>query len=100
MPVLEKTELRRGLDGRAEQGRVEYVALFRTGKSQLALRQVESGAQQFGEGTGAAHARAELRIVVLAAARLIDQRHDMLGAIGIVLREPLAKNDLELMRQA
>src|ERR1700760_4442511 len=79
--IKSQTELRRIGPRRLEQLGVEFITLIRGGKSQFALCQVESRAQQFRVRSGAAHAGAELRVIVLAAARLIDQRHDVLGAI-------------------
>ena len=39
-------------------------------------------------------------IVILAAARLVDQRHDVRRAIRIMILQPLAKQQLQLVRQA
>src|SRR5260221_12245631 len=62
-------------------------------------RELEAARQQRGDRPGAAHARAEVGIVVAAAAYLLDQAHHMSGAQRVVLREPIAKQVLDLVRQ-
>src|SRR5258707_10408720 len=61
--------------GRTKQGYVKFVPVARRIEAALAPRQLESRTQQLGVGSGAGHALAEFGIVVLAAPRLVDQRH-------------------------
>src|SRR5262245_30770560 len=60
---------------------------------------VEALRDQLGVVAGAAHACAEPRIVVLAAAQVVYDAHDVVGALRIVLREPFLEQVLELVRQ-
>src|ERR1700704_1026665 len=60
-----------------EQGYVKFVTRARRIEAALAPCQLESGAQQLRVGARAGHAQAEFGVVVLAAARLIDERHHM-----------------------
>src|SRR5437868_11920596 len=61
---------------------------------------VEALLDQLGEVAGAGHARAEARVVVLAAAHLVDDADDVLRALRVVLGEPLLEEVLELIGQA
>src|SRR6185312_16859614 len=83
---------------RAEEGR--------RGRGQAALMdtmalagQREAIAQQLCPGAGAHHPAAESRIVLAPTPRIPQQRHDVLGAIGQMLLEPLAEDLPELVRQ-
>src|SRR5215470_783693 len=49
----------------------------------LAARDVEALGDQLGVVAGAAHARSEARIVLLAAAQVSNDAHHVLGALGI-----------------
>src|SRR3954465_12130448 len=61
---------------------------------------VEALLDQLGEVAGAGHAGAEARIVVLAAAQLVDDADHVLGALRIGLGEPLLEQRLQLVRQS
>ena len=60
----------------------------------------ESVVQQLRPRPAAAHPAAEIRVVLAAVARRANQRHHVLGTLRQVLIEPLAKQCLELVRQA
>src|SRR6185312_3708120 len=60
---------------------------------------MEAGAQHLRQRPGASHARAEARIVILAAPHLPQDRHHVIGAVRVVHREPLAKEVLHFMRK-
>src|SRR5579871_6444680 len=92
-------ELGRGLPGRPEETRVEIMARARVLEAELARDEREAAREKLRVGAVAAHALAEARIVILAAACLLDERHDVRGAAGLMILEPLAKQALELMRQ-
>ena len=59
----------------------------------------ETPFQQRGERAVAAHSRAERRIVVAAAAHLLDEAHDVTRAKRVMHVEPFAKQRRHFMRQ-
>src|SRR5712691_10175014 len=61
---------------------------------------LEALLHQLGEFPGAAHARAEIRIVLAPAAHLAHDADDVLGALRIVGGEPFLEERLQLVRQA
>src|SRR3546814_17867925 len=78
-----------------------YATLFRSAaETQAPVGVGETGGDQVGEGAFAAHAPAELRVVVLAAAHLPDQAPHVRGAFGVVQLQPFAPDVLELVRPA
>src|SRR5438552_15878271 len=97
--ILEERELSRIRGGRPEGAAVELGAppagtvLV---QAVLAARDLEALGDQLGEVAGAAHARAEARIVVAAAAHLAHDADHVLGAPGIVRGEPLLEEVREL----
>jgi hypothetical protein len=55
---------------------------------------------QVGPQARALHARGEVGVVVLAATHLVDARHDPVGALRVVQRQPLLEQRRHLPRQA
>ena len=54
-------------------------------------REAEAGADQVGPGAFAAHARAEIGVIVAPVAHLLDNGHDFARAIGVMGVEPGAE---------
>jgi len=54
---------------------------------------------KFGENTLPAHAATELCIIVTASPDVINQTHDMPGAIGIMILQPFTEQILDFMWQ-
>jgi hypothetical protein len=97
-------------------GSAEQLTLRRVGARWLELAAVQAGqlaikpqaarglgetlGDEFGERALAAHALAEGRVVVAAAAHLLHQAHHVLGAFGQVRGQPVAEDRRHLVRQA
>src|ERR1700734_1560118 len=91
---LEQIELLRRRPRRPEMlGRGLYAGQI---EAEPLAGDFEAAADHPGNRSGACHAFAEGRIVVLAAAGVADQLEHMLDAIGKILGEPLAKQIAEL----
>src|SRR5665213_4368676 len=75
------------------------MALLGILESKSAPGNLEACAQQLRKHPRADHAHAEFGLVVLTAARLIDQGHYVLGSIRIVRSKPLTKQILDFMRE-
>src|SRR5438309_5859936 len=101
--ILEERELPRTRGRRPEAAAVQFAAPPSGAvlvQVVLAASDLEALRDQLGEVAGAAHARAEARIVVAPAAHLADDTDDVLGALGIMRGEPFLEEILELVRQA
>src|SRR5213596_584226 len=100
--ILEERELSRIRRGWPEAVAVELAAPAAGAvlvQVVLAAGDLEALRDQLGEVAGAAHARAEARIVVAPAAHLVNDADDVLGALWIMRREPFLEEVLELVRQ-
>src|SRR5438128_5624867 len=100
--ILEERELSRIYCGRPEAAAVELHAPAAGAvlvQTVLAAGDLEALRDQLGEVAGAAHARAEARIVVAPAPYLVNDADDVLGALGIMRREPFLEEVLEFVRQ-
>src|SRR5205814_9707095 len=89
--ILEERELPGVFGRRLEESAVELGAPAAGAvliEPVLAAGDVEALGDQIGEIADAAHARAETRIVVAAAAHLVHDADDVLGALRIVRRQP------------
>ena len=93
---LEQLALRRRLARRDEPGGVQRR---QAAVADALVRLREPLREQLRERAFAAHARAERAVVILAAAHLPHQAHDVRGALGIVQLQPFAPDRLQLMRQ-
>src|SRR5437899_11428872 len=90
-------QLRTGRGRGTKECRVEWVSSSGI-QVQPPASDAEAVPEQLGVGPGAAHAEAEPRIVRPAAAHGANQRHDVSGALGIVLGEPLGEQVLDFIR--
>jgi iron complex outermembrane receptor protein len=66
---------------------------------EAAARDLEALLDDVGEHAGAPHARSPFRAVVLAAAQVLNEAHDVRGAVGVVRRQPVAEQRRDLERQ-
>src|SRR6267143_4148549 len=85
--ILEERELPRIRGRRPEAAAVQFGAPPSGAvlvQPVLAAGDLEALRDQLGEVAGAAHARTEARIVVAAAAHLVDDADDVLGALGVM----------------
>src|SRR5207237_9537262 len=69
-------------------------------ETEFAAGDVEALLDQLGEVAGAAHARAEARVVVAAATHLAHDADHVRSALGIVRGEPFLGENTRLRRQA
>src|ERR1044071_8355226 len=69
-------------------------------EAELGTGVLEAPPDHPGIGAGAGHALAEARVVVLAAAHVADQLHDVLFAVWIVGAQPLDEQVAHFERQA
>src|SRR5438034_80319 len=79
-----------GKSRRTEQRRVELHASERI-QPQAPVSDVESVSNELRDRSRAAHARAEIGVVVTAAAYILNQRHDMRCTLRMMLRQPLTE---------
>src|SRR5437867_3550184 len=100
--ILEERELSRIRRGRPEAAAVELAAPAAGAvlvQAVLAAGDLEALRDQLGEVAGAAHARAEARIVVAAAAYLVNDADDALCSLRVMRGEPFLEEVLQLVRQ-
>src|SRR5215471_15470897 len=86
--VARRTEARR-VERRTRRVELESLA-----------RKLEAPRDQVGEEPRAAHARAEVRVVVATAAHLLDDAHHVCRTQRVVLRKPVAEQILDLVGKA
>src|SRR5207247_6173060 len=100
--ILEERELSRIRGGWPEAAAVELAAPAAGAvlvQVVLAAGDLEALRDQLGEVAGAAHARAEARIVVAPATHLVNDADDVLSALRVMRREPVLEEVLQLVRQ-
>ena len=83
--------------GWAECRAIESEA-FAAGEAVAATGEPEALGDEFDEMALAAHAVAEVAVVVSAAATLLDEAHDVGGPVWEVGLQPVAKQRCDLMR--